>query len=73
MKQPITDLTGQQKWSGEVEEGRGAEKQDSRKLSGDAASLSSGPFVLPWTTDFTTDRPQFWLKNEFPFYRGRNP
>ena len=50
-KQPRTDLTLQQNWSGGVEEGRGRGEMKPHKALGRAASLSRVSF---WAPDFTT-------------------
>lgn len=63
-KQSRTDLTNQQNWSGDVEEGRGC----GNKAPQSSWESSLSPLCLLLGTRLhNNDRPWLWLKDEFPF------
>lgn len=63
-KQSRTDLTDQQNWSGDIEEGRG--RRHKAPQSSQESSLSPLCLLLG-TRLHNNDRPWLWLKDEFPF------
>ena len=67
-KQPRTDLTDQQNWSGDMEEETG--RRNKAPQSSRESSLSPLCLLLG-TRLHNNDRPRLWLKDELPFSTHR--
>ena len=69
-KQPRTDLTDQQNWSGDVEEERGCRNKAPQSSQ---ESRLSPLCLLLGTRLHNDDRPRLWLKDELPFSHSDTP